>query len=132
MRVMLPVEEKKRGKEKIAHGFHNARYVCIYDSEGNSFEWKETSEISPNPGDFTNELKRLGINTIISSYLPPMVLQIFTRNGLQVFKARGNNVTENIDFFSQNQLESFTSKAARELWRCDSSCHSCSSTSCKN
>ncbi len=132
MKVMLPVAEKKRGREKLARGFHNASYVCIYDLEGKSFEWKKAAEVSPRPGDFTSELKRLGVDTIISSYLPPMVLQIFTRNGLQVFKARGTNVTENIDFFTQNQLESFTSQTARELWGCESGCHSCSSTSCKN
>ncbi|MDX8338733.1 hypothetical protein SLH46_06045 [Draconibacterium sp. IB214405] len=132
MRVMLPITEKETEKAKIARGFHNARFVCIYDSELNSFECKETKEISPNPGDLTQELKRMGINNVISGYLPPMVLQIFTRNGLSVFKARGSNVTKNIDFFTQNQLESFTSQAARELWGCESGCNSCSSTSCKN
>ncbi|WP_297091635.1 hypothetical protein [uncultured Draconibacterium sp.] len=132
MKVMLPIANRETGKEKIAHGFHNARFVCIYDSDRESFEWKKVTEISPNPGEFTHELKRMGISTIISSYLPPMVLQVFTRNGLSVFKARGSNVNRNIDFFTQNQLESFTSKAARELWGCESGCNSCSSTACKN
>lgn len=132
MRVMLPVAGKETGKEKIARGFHNARFVCIYDSDSKVFEWKETAKISANPGDLTNELKRLQINAIISGYIPPMVLQIFTRNGFSVLKARGSNVHENIGFFTRNQLESFTSKAARELWGCDTGCNSCSSTSCKN
>nr|WP_319571834.1 hypothetical protein [uncultured Draconibacterium sp.] len=132
MRVLLPVAGEETGSEKIARGFHNAKLVCIYDSESKAFEWKETSEISPNPGDLTHELKRLQINTIISGYIPPMVLQIFTRNGFSVLKARGRSVQKNISFFTQNQLESFTSQAARELWGCQSSCNSCSSTSCKN
>ena len=132
MRVMLPVTDRETERAKIAHGFHSARFVCIYDSEMKSFECRETKKISTNPGNLTLELKRMGINTIISGYLPPMVLQIFTRNGLSVFKARGNNVNKNIDFFTHGQLESFTSQAARELWRCESGCHSCSSSSCKN
>ena len=81
MRVLLPIAGKDTEREKIARGFHNAKLVCIYDSESKVFEWKQTAEISPNPGDLTHELKRLQINTIISGYIPPMVLQIFTRNG---------------------------------------------------
>ncbi|WP_346856825.1 NifB/NifX family molybdenum-iron cluster-binding protein [uncultured Draconibacterium sp.] len=132
MKVMLPIAEKKRGKETVARGFHNASYVCIYDSQSKSFDWMPVKEVSPNPGDFTKELQRMGINTVISGYLPPMALQIFARSGLEVFRARGTNVKENISYFIHNQLESFTTQAARETWGCNSSCGSCSSTSCKN
>jgi predicted Fe-Mo cluster-binding NifX family protein len=132
MKVMLPIADKKSGKETVARGFHNAQYICIYDSHSKSFEWMAAKEMNHNPGDFSRELQRLGIKTVISAYLPPMALRIFARNGLDVYKARGINVEENIGFFSRNQLESFTTQEARETWGCKSSCGSCSSTSCKN
>lgn len=132
MRVMLPVMDKEKGKETVAHGFHNARHVCIYDSRRKSFEWMPAKEISSNPGDFTKDLQRMGINSVISAYLPPMALRIFARNGLNVYKARGVNLAENISFFKLKQLESFTAQAAWEMWNCQSSCGTCSSTSCKN
>ncbi len=132
MKIMLPIVDKKRGQETVAQGFHNARFICIYDSQRKSFDWMPAKAISSNPGEFSEELKRMGISTVISAYLPPMALRIFTRSGLAVYRARGTNVEENISFFNHNQLESFTSQAAREMWGCESSCSSCSSTSCNN
>lgn len=126
---MLPIVDKKSGREKVAQGFHNAKEVCIYDSLSNSYEWMRAQEISKNPGDFSNELKRLGIKTVISCYMPPMALRIFARSGLNVYKARGNSVTENVRFFRKKQLEPFTSQATREMWGCSGSCGTCG-TSC--
>lgn len=129
---MLPIADKEIGKETVARGFHNARYVCIYDSQSKVFEWMPVQDISSNAGDLGKELKGMGIGTIISTYLPPMTLRIFARSGLEVYKARGTNLKENISFFKRKQLESFTTQAAREMWGCESSCGTCSSTSCKN
>lgn len=130
MKVMLPIADKERGKETVARGFHNASHVCVYDSHSKSFDWMPVKSISENPGDFTRELQRMGISTVISAYLPPMALRIFARSGLDVYRARGTKLDENIRFFVQNQLESFTTQSARETWGCNSSCGSCSSTSC--
>lgn len=130
MKVMLPIVDNERGKEKVARGFHNARYICIYDSKTKMFDWLPTKSISSNPGDFSKQVQQMGINTVISSYLPPLALRIFARSGLDAFKARGSSVEENIRFFSNNQLETFTTQAARETWACTTSCSSCSSTSC--
>ena len=132
MKVMLPIAEREGGKETVAQGFHNAQYVCIYDYQNKSFEWMPVKKISSNPGDLSKELQRMGISKVISTYLPPMALRIFARSGLDVYRARGTNVEENITFLKHNQLESFTTQAARETWGCESSCGSCSSTSCKN
>jgi predicted Fe-Mo cluster-binding NifX family protein len=132
MKVMLPIAEKEKGKETVAPGFHNARYICIYDSQSKSFDWIEAKKINSNPGDFSKELRRMGISKVISTYLPPMALRIFARSGMEVYKARGTNVTENINFFSNNQLELFTNQTATEMRSCESGCGSCSSTSCKN
>lgn len=126
MRVMLPIEESGR----LARGFHNASKVCIYDSSKECSEWKNVSEINLKPGEFTSELAKIGVDTVISGYLPPMVLQLFARCGVEVLKARGSNLEENISFFSKNQLEEFTSEFSREMWGCNSGCGSCNSKSC--
>lgn len=126
MRVMLPIEESGR----IARGFHNASRVCIYDSYKECTEWKNVSDISLKPGEFSKDLVKTGVDSVISGYLPPMVLQLFTRCGLEVFKARGNDVEENISFFINKQLEEFTSETSRQMWGCNSGCGSCNSKSC--
>jgi predicted Fe-Mo cluster-binding NifX family protein len=130
MKVMLPITDKEIGKETVARGFHNARYVCIYDSKSEVFEWMPAKAVSPNPGDFTKELQRMGIDLIISAYMPPVALRIFARNGLEVYKSRGINVIENIEFLKRNQLETFTPESVRQIWGCESGCGSCNSKSC--
>lgn len=127
---MLPIEDNKKGKEKVARGFHNARSICIYDSKTQIFERMSARSLSENPGDFGRQIKQMGIRTVISAYMPPMALRIFAQSGLEAYKARGNSVQENICFFINNQLESFTTQSARETWGCQTSCSSCSSTSC--
>ncbi|QIA09382.1 NifB/NifX family molybdenum-iron cluster-binding protein [Draconibacterium halophilum] len=130
MKVMLPIADKKKGNETVARGFHNASYVCIYDSQSKSMDRMPVKAVFSNPGELGKELQQIGVSTVISGYLPPMALRLFARSGLEVFRARGTNVTENINFFIQNQLESFTTQKARETWGCNSSCGSCSSTTC--
>jgi len=62
--------------------------------------------------------------------MPPIALQIFARNGIEVYKAKSETVSENIAFLQNNQLELSTSQVAREIQACNHLCSSCSLTSC--
>jgi len=126
MKVILPVIEK----EIVAEGFRNALFMCIYDSRDNSFEWLSTARLNVGDRDLGEEIKLMGVNSVISSNMTPIALQIFARNGIEVFKAKSDIVSENIAFLQNNQLELFTSQIAREIQACNNSCSSCSSKSC--
>lgn len=126
MKVILPVIEK----ETVAEGFRNALFVCIYNSHDNSFEWLSTNKLYAGEGDLGEEIKHMGVDSVISGDMTPIALQIFIRNGIEVFKAKSDKVSENIEFFQKNQLELFTSQLAREIQACNNSCSSCSSTTC--
>lgn len=127
---MFPIEDNKSGKEKIAPGFHNARCIYIYDSKTKILEIVSTASFSAKPGDFSKQIQQLGVSSVISTYMPPFALRVFARSGLDAYKARGNSVQENICFFINNQLESFSNESVRETWGCQSNCGSCGSTSC--
>lgn len=126
MKVILPVIEK----EKVADGFRNALFMCIYNSHDNSTEWLSTARLNVGDRDLGEEIKLMGINSVISGNMTPIALQIFARNGIEVYKAKSENVKENIAFLQNNQLELFTNKAAREIQACNNSCHSYGSKSC--
>lgn len=131
MKVILPILERERGKETIAKGFHNARYMCIYDSESKTYTWKNAAEIISETIDLSRDFEAMGIDSVICGYLPPMVWQIFSRSHLKIYRPRGNSFSENIEFFEKNQLELFSTGAAHEAWgKCGSGCSSCNSKSC--
>lgn len=128
MKIMLPVLNDCEGKMKLAEGFHNAQKVCIYDSKKDIYEWISTKKINANIGEFSVELKQRGIESVISCTMQPVVLRIFSQNGLQVFKAEGNNLEQNIASFQNDKLNSFSTEETKTIMGCGSSCNSCSST----
>lgn len=127
MKVMLPVENNKTGKTKISEGFHNLDYLCISDSDLATTEWVSAREIAETPGGLNSGLIKKGIYSIITFNITPMVLAMFKRNGITVFKAQGFDVDKNIRLFRLRQLDAFTIEEARLIV---SSCGSSSCTGC--
>jgi predicted Fe-Mo cluster-binding NifX family protein len=126
MKVMIPVVDKSGSKENIASGFISTEYSCIYDCESKSYEWKTAREISPEAGNLSLKLKQQGIKCIISQEMPLLALMLFQDSGLQVYKARGNNLEENVKLFHSNQLEPFTIQSSlSSTMNCASACSSC-------
>jgi len=130
MKVMIPINKNETGKECVANGFHNARMVCVYDYSSSASECMASNRIYVNSGNLIDQIKEMGIEAVISSYLPPMTLRIFEQGGITVFRARGKDVEENIDFLKNAQLEYFSTEESREMWNCESGCSSCNSKSC--
>ena len=129
MKVLLPVKNNSTGKNKIAEGFHNIDYLCIWDSDSETKEWISAKEISETPGGLNSGLVKNEIYSIISMNVTPMVLQMFNRNGINVLKAQSFDVAQNIRLFRLNQLKKFTDQESRLVISCDSSsCSSCNST----
>lgn len=128
MKVIIPVEDNSGAKDKVAEGFHNAKYACIYDCESKTFEWLATSDIAAKAGNLSIELKRKGIQTVISDSMPLMALGLFIESGFKVYKAGSNSVDENIELFLANKLASFSAAFASVDSGCSSSCSTCSSS----
>ena len=129
MRVIIPVSESFSIDSDIAKGFVEAEYTCIYDSEKDSYEWYTPAEIAQEPGNFTLGLKQKGVSGVISTHMPFMALGLFLDSGLSVYKAKGKNLAENIQYFIKNELAPFNGQEVRMGSSCSGSCSSCSTSS---
>jgi predicted Fe-Mo cluster-binding NifX family protein len=128
MKVILPVIDDQGARNMLANSFHNARFVCIYDSQTHDSEWCSINDISEKPGNLTLGLKKRGIYTVISPQMPLMALGLFIESGLKVFRSESKNVEENIRLLNNNQLRSYEVFDAMGMSSCSSgSCNSCSS-----
>lgn len=128
---MLPVVDKQQNKYVMADGFHNAKYVCIFNSENETYNWLEADEISNKPGGFTSGLTDRGISSVICQNISPMLLTMFRRSDIKVWKANNDNLAKNLRLFQLHKLNTFSAEECRIAQTCDS--HSCSScgSSCK-
>lgn len=125
MKVMLPV----KNKSEIAEGFHNIENICIYDSDLNAFQWFHSKEISKNNGGLNSGLIENDVTSIISLNISPMVLSMFNRNGIFVYKAQSNDLSKNIQLFKTEKLKIFTLEESQRIMSCSTkSCSSCSSS----
>ena len=124
MNIIIPVTDNMEAKDILAPGFHNTEYVCIYESDNDSYKWFKKKDISKKEGNLSIELKRKGIYTIITSQIELMTLVLFNEMGLKVYKAKSTSIIENIKFFHNHQLELFTPKSAIGVLDCVSSCGS--------
>ena len=129
MKVILPVIDDQGARNMLSNGFHNARFVCIYDSQSHDTEWLPIKDISEKPGNLTLGLKKRGIYTVISPQMPLMALGLFIESGLTVFRSESKNVEENIKLLNENRLRPFEAYDAMGMSSCSgSSCGSCSSS----
>lgn len=129
MKVMIPVKDDLQNKFEMADGFHNIEFVCIYDSDLNSGEWMSAKVIFETEGGLSTALLEKEVQSIICTKMTPMVLTMFKRNDIHVFKAQCKNVTENIGLFQNKELDIFTDEESRQIQNCESeSCSSCGST----
>lgn len=131
MKIIIPITDLEKGKNKLAKGFHNTDYSCIYNSLNNSYTWLKTKEISNLDDNLSIALKHKSIYVIITSHMPYLALRLFKESGLAVYKAKSKNLKENITLFLNNELEPFTSLQLSEGPSCSSTCNlnSCSSAS---
>ncbi len=129
MKIIIPVVDDKEAKNELAGGFHNAEYACIYDCDSEDYEWLLVSEITKKPGNLSIELKKQGINIVISNSMPIMALTMFRELGLLVYKAGAKDVESNVKLYLDKKLGPLTFFNLKEEAdsSCNSSCSSCSS-----
>lgn len=128
MKIIFPVVYKNDNLKCIAQSFHNTEQACIYNCTNQTYEWLATRSIATKAGELAEELKRIGINAVISTQMPLMALGFFTESGLTVYKATSENIEENINLFTMNQLKPITNMLAKSATECSGSCGACKTT----
>jgi len=91
-------------KDEVALHFGRAKNFLIYDTEKGSFEVFENPEIRGKelPPDF---LAKQGVKAVIAFSLGPRAFEKFKNYKIEVFKATGGTILENIEKFKEDDLE---------------------------
>ncbi|GAF05653.1 hypothetical protein [Saccharicrinis fermentans] len=115
-------------KERVANDFYKAQHYCIYDFDTDAsviYSLSDTNTIYMS----LSEIKKQGIQIIITPNLRPMAAKILFENEIEVYKAVGNVTKENIDHYKRGLLQDFTETMIESKKDCASqSCASCSSS----
>jgi len=131
MSIAIPTQDINTNKNTIASGLNVNGSICLYDIDSKSGSWIKTTDLAPNMGELLPALEALAISVIITRQIHPMALKILVNKGFEVYKAVGNNLTENIDYYSNNMLELFSHDAAMELATvCGGECTTCETDVC--
>lgn len=130
MKILFPVVDNEQNKEVLASGFLETNDVRVFDSDTFSFQHLRTDELGKNMQSLPVALKEHEIDTIISTQMRPLALQIFNNYGVKVYAARGTDVNENLALFRDGYLNPYSIESSRELLACSGTCSSCSSVTC--
>ena len=96
-------------KAKIALHFGRANNFLIYDTEKKFFKVYLNPEILGKelPPDFLN---RLGVGVVITFSLGSMAFEKFKKFGIKTYKAKEENISENIKLFEKEKLSPLSKK----------------------
>lgn len=131
MNIIIPIVDNEKSKDFIAKGFHNTSYACIFNRRNNTFKSLAIKDISTLTDNLSLALKHHEIYTVITNQMPQLTFNLFRESGIAIYKAKGKSVTENIQLFLKDELDSFVVEKRFLTSSCSSSCNigSCN-TSC--
>ncbi|HRZ98610.1 MAG TPA: hypothetical protein P5084_13725 [Paludibacter sp.] len=131
MNIAIPIQDIKTNKNLIASGLNANGSICLYNIESNNGNWLNTKDLAPNMGELLPALEALTISVIITRQIHPMALKILVNKGFDVYKARGNQLEENIQLFQNKKLDLYSHEASMELATiCGGECTTCSTDIC--
>lgn len=131
MKVALPIIDISSNRNILAGGLNVNGSICLYDVDANSGSWIKTTDLAPNMGELLPALEALAISVIITRQIHPMALKILANKGFDVYKAKGNQLEENIQFFQSKKLDLYSHESAMELATiCGGECSTCSTDVC--
>ncbi len=132
MNIAIPTQDTATNKNTIASSLHVNGSICLYNIDSKSGNWLKTNDLAPNMGELLPALEALAISVIITRQIHPMALKILVNKGFEVYKAVGNTLTENIDFYTNKKLDLYSHDAAMELATvCGGECTTCSTDVCE-
>ncbi len=131
MNIAIPTQDTTSNKNTIASSLNVNGSICLYNLDSKSGNWLKTIDLAPNMGELLPALEALAISVIITRQIHPMALKILVNKGFEVYKAVGNTLTENIDYYSNKKLGLYSHDAAMELASvCGGECTSCETDVC--
>ncbi len=126
MKIALPLISES----ELASDFSKSSYVGIYDVvEGNLNVISLASQSMTTIQSFIFEtMKSLDTQWVISPNFSFMALRVFKENKINVLKASGTNLNENIDFFKTGILVPFSAfDVFMSSQNCTDVCSTCGS-----
>jgi predicted Fe-Mo cluster-binding NifX family protein len=130
MEVIIPILNHDTKRMIMADGFHTTDVMCIYNTETDAVKQIDAADLTQYSGNIVDELKRRGVDSIITSQMSFMAYGLFVDGGFIIYESEGDDVYQNIELFKKRELRLFTPQAAFRN-SCSASCGDCSST-CKN
>jgi len=132
MNIAIPTQDTATNKNTIASSLHVNGSICLYNIDSKSGNWLKTNDLAPNMGELLPALEALAISVIITRQIHPMALKILTNRGFNVYKAKGNLLEENIQFYQSKTLNLYRHEDAMELATvCGGECTTCSTDVCE-
>ena len=132
MKVALPIIDITSNRNILASGLNVNGSICLYDLDSKSGSWIKTTDLAPNMGELLPALEALSISIIITHQIHPMALKILSNKGFDVYKAKGNLLEDNIQFYQSKTLDLYSHEAAMELATvCGGECTTCSTDVCE-
>lgn len=132
MIVVLPIIDTASNRNNLANGLNANGSICLYDLDSKSGSWIKTNDLAPNMGELLPALEALSISIIITRQIHPMALKILSNKGFEVYRAKGNQLEENIQFFQNKKLDLYSHEAAMELATiCGGECTTCDTDDCE-
>jgi len=131
MNIAIPIQDTETNKNIIASGLNVNGSLCLYNTDTEFGKWQRTNDLAPNMGELLPALEALTISVIITRQIHPMALKILVNKGFDVYKAKGNQLEENIQLFQNKKLDLYSHEAAMELATvCGGECTTCSTDVC--
>jgi predicted Fe-Mo cluster-binding NifX family protein len=126
MKIAIPVLDKELRRNHIAGSLNVIGYLCVFDTDKQEGNWMKTLDLASSMGDLLPAMERNNISVIITKQLHPMALKVLVNRGVEVFKANGDELDANIQFFSDNKLAKFDMESAMQFASvCGGECDSC-------
>ena len=104
MKIALPTDGENLEDLIVSH-FGQARNYLIYDTDAKNFEVFSNPEIADQkelPPEFLN---KIGVNVVICFNLGQKAFEKFKDFGIEIYRALGKNITENIKDFQEEKLK---------------------------
>lgn len=131
MKVALPIIDIASNRNVLASGLNANGSICLYDTVSKSGNWIKTTDLASNMGELLPALERLEISVIITIQIHPMALKVLANKGFEVYKAKGNLIEENIEYYQNKKLDLYSYEAAMKLATvCGGECSTCSTDVC--
>ncbi len=121
MRICIPTRDKNGLKAEVHAHFGSANYFIIYDTDSNSHEVIENTNIHHSHG-MCHPLSVLGgnnIDAVVCSGMGLRAIQKLSEGGIKAYRVNAATVEEVIEHYNNNSLELLTPENACSEHKCD-------------